>query len=94
MVRVLNVSISPSSDGKIRLEVTFEAWDDTLLSGAPLPDLYCYFGFLAFWSSYIEIEHNWIGMSGEILPPELGEEPPEDVLKHVETSFEVEIDEL
>ena len=92
-IRILNATITPSSDGKVKLEIVFETWDDTLLSGAPTPDLYCYFSFIALWSPYMEIEHSWIGISGEILPPELEGRDPKDVLKHVEWSVEVKINE-
>lgn len=92
-VQILNVSIVPSSNGMIKVILYFEAWDDTLLSGAPTADLYCYFAFGSLWSPNIEMEHNWIGSSGEIPPPELSGRSPEDVLSYVNGSWIAEVNE-
>ncbi len=93
IVKILNVSIVSSSNGMVKVKLYFETWDDTLLSGAPTPDLYCYFAFGSFWSPNIEMEHNWIGVSGEILAPELSGRSPEDVLSYVIGSWVAEVNE-
>ena len=93
IVKISNVSIVPSSNGMIEVKLYFEAWDDTLLSGAPTADLYCYFAFGSLWSPNIEMEHNWIGTSGEIMPPELCGRSPEEVLSYVNGSWVAEVNE-
>ncbi|RLE52512.1 MAG: hypothetical protein DRJ26_04645, partial [Candidatus Methanomethylicota archaeon] len=89
LIRIVEFRKVKEEGGITEFTLTIEAEDDTLLSGAFHPNLHAPFAFFSIWSPYQEFEHAWMGSSGELLPPEVGNQLPEEVLKKVVRQYSI-----